>query len=72
MEFLHRNSDQILEWDAQRGDGVTVTRGVYGKIECGSKCRGLADIVFNCKWDSMTSKVFPTLTDSVVLWFLIH
>lgn len=63
-----RKSDWALEWDAQGDGGVMVLGSIKEKTVCGTHNCGLVDkAVLSHRLDSMTSKAFSKLVDSVIL-----
>lgn len=64
---------QPLEQTAWRGGEVPVPGGVKGQTVNGSKCHGVVGtVVFSQRVGSMTSDVFPSLIDSVILFSTVR
>ena len=66
--IVHKEGDWALEWAAQGGERVTISKSVYRKTGCGTECHGLGDkVVLGHRLDLMLSKLFFSLGDSVMI-----
>ena len=66
--IVHKEGDWSLERAAQGGGRVIIPGSVSGKTGCGTECHRQGDkVVQGHRLDSMLSKVFSSLGDSVMI-----